>query len=164
VSYPPAVDFGLPTPIELPKGLSTVFEVTWADKGGATPKKRCSASAERHHPIYYALEKINELLLAYKLIRVGHLDGMGIRTVGIGDTLFYFSNAVAYEGYQADYSTAAKAIYACTKTLVVLRQDGLIESDFPVEMFRHAKITAAWAEDPPKWVPEGADAESFTFD
>ena len=91
VSYPPAVDFGLPTLIELPKGLSTVFEVTWADKGGATAKKLCSASAERHPPIYYALEKINELLLAYKLIRVGHLDGMGIRTVGLGDTLFYFS-------------------------------------------------------------------------
>ncbi len=73
-------------------------------------------------------------------------------------------NAVAHEGYQADYSTAAKAIYACIKTLVVLRQHGLIESYFPVEMFRHAKITAAWAEDPPKWVPKGEDAERFSFD
>jgi hypothetical protein len=291
--------------------LSTVFQVTWPDKDGASVKKLRSKGAERHHPVHYALDNINELLLAYKLVRVGHADSIGIRTVGIDDTLFHFSlingqhvgnlnmglkidprdyswaypnsehpddplgttelarshiaadtypiarryvrcfellehgfhtealivafsilddlvqemlhdllrqkgmesrnerndflrgikenrlklylgpvlkilsgksiseiwadaetalgwlngrrNAVAHEGYRADYSTAAKAIYACIKTLVVLGQHGLITSDFPVEMFRHAKITAAWAEDPPKWVPKGEDALSFTF-
>ncbi len=311
VSYPPRIDFGFPTPIELPKGLSTVFAVTWIDKGGVTAKKLYSQKAERHHPVHYALGKINELLLAYKLVRVGHADGTGIRTVGIGDTLFHFSlvngepvgnlnmglkayqrdypwaypssghpddplgtteiakphiaadtypiarryvrcfellehgfytetlivafsilddlvqemlhdllkekgmesgtarneflrgikehrlrlflgpllkvvsgkaigemwpdaetaikwlnekrNAAAHSGYQANYSTAATAIYACIKILVVLGQHELIESAFPVEMFRHAKITAAWAEDPPNWVPEGEDAESFSF-
>jgi hypothetical protein len=91
VSYPPKVDFGFPTPIELPKGLSTVFQVTWPDKGGATVKKLRSKGAERHHPVHYALDNINELLLAYKLVRVGHADSIGIRTVGIDDTLFHFS-------------------------------------------------------------------------
>lgn len=312
VSYPPRVDFGFPTPIELPKGLSTVFEVAWPDKGGATAKKLHSKGAERHHPIHYALDRINELLLAYKLVRVGHAEGIGIRTIGIGDTLFHFSlvndqyvgnlnmglkisprdyswaypnskhpddlfgttelakphiatstyptarryvrcfellehgfytealivafsilddlvqemlhallrekgmesrtarneflrgikenrlrlflgpllkvlsgkaineiwadaetalgwlnqkrNSVAHSGYQADHSTAAKAIYACIKTIVVLRQHELVEAEFPVDMFRHAKVTAAWSEDPPKWVPEGEDAVSSTFD
>lgn len=311
VSYPPAIDFGLPTPIELPKGLSTVFEVTWADKSGATVKKLRSQKAERHHPVYHALEKINELLLAYKLVRVGHAEGKGIRTIGIGDTLFHFNlvngqhtgdlnmglktyqrdypwaypnsghpddpsgtteiakphiaadtypiarryvrcfellehgfytealivafsilddltqemlhglliqkgmesrnerndllrgikenrlrlylgpmlkllsgksiseiwgeaetalgwlnkkrNEVAHQGYQADYSAAAKAIYACIKTLVVLDQHRLVESAFPVEIFRHAKITAAWSENPPEWVPQGENAESYAF-
>lgn len=91
VSYPPAVDFGFPTPIQLPKGLSTVFVVTWIDKNGTTVHKLNSKKAERHHPLYYALDKINERLLAYKLARVGNADGMGIRTVGEGDTLFHFS-------------------------------------------------------------------------
>lgn len=72
-------------------------------------------------------------------------------------------NSIAHSGYQADHSTAAKAIYACMKTIVVLDQHKLTEAKFPVEMFRHAKVTAAWSEDPPKWVPEGEDAESFTF-
>lgn len=312
VSYPSTIDLGFPTPIELPKGLSTVFEVTWADTSGATARKLRSKGAERHHPIYYALEKINELLLAYKLVRVGHADGMGIRTIGRGDTLFYFGlidgqsaenfnmglktyqrdyqwahsrsghpddalgttevakphiaantypiarryvrcfellehgfytealvvafsvlddlvqtmldnlleakgmgsetarnellrgikehrlrlflgpllkvlsgkainemwgdaetalkwlnekrNAVAHGGYQAEYSTAAKAVYACIKTLVVLNQNGLIKAEFPTEMFRHAKITAAWTETPPKWVPKRQDAEAFSLD
>src|SRR5215210_7838817 len=91
VSYPPEVDFDFPTPIELPKGLSTVFTVTWPDKGGTTAKKLYSKGAERHRPVHYATDRINELLLAYKLVRVGHADGIGIRTVGIGDTLFHFS-------------------------------------------------------------------------
>ena len=322
VSYPSTIDLGFPTPIQLPKGLSTVFEVTWADTSGATARKLRSKGAERHRPIYYALEKINELLLAYKLVRVGHADGMGIRTIGRGDTLFYFGlidgqsaenfnmglktyqrdyqwahsrsghpddplgttevakphiaantypiarryvrcfellehgfytealvvafsvlddlgqtmldnlleekdmgsetarnellrgikehrlrlfldpllkvrlfpgsllkvlsgkaidgmwgdaetalkwlnekrNAVAHGGYQAEYSTAAKAVYACIKTLVVLNQNGLIRAEFPTEMFRHAKITAAWTEAPPKWVPKGQDAEAFSLD
>jgi hypothetical protein len=91
VSYPPKADFDFPTPIELPKGLSIVFHVTWPDKGGATAKKLYSKGAERYHPVHYALDKVNELPLAYKLVRVGHADGIGIRTVGIGDTLFHFS-------------------------------------------------------------------------
>jgi hypothetical protein len=38
-------------------------------------------------PIYDAIDKINEILLAFKLFRIGHIDGCGLRTVGIDDTL-----------------------------------------------------------------------------
>jgi hypothetical protein len=311
VSYPATVNLGLPTPIELPRSLSTLFVVSWDDTHGRTEARLRSNSFLRHLPIYDAIEAINELLLAFKMVRVGHADGRGIRTIGIGDTLFYFSkidgdsagdlnlglktygryyswgrrsdkslddplgttplaephigtttlpvarrcvrcyellehgfyseafivafsilddvvqqmlhellaekgidvadqrdellrgikerrlklylgpllkvlcgkdlsalwpksdsaldwlnrtrNKIAHGGQQADYATAAKAIFACIKTLVVLWQSGLVDAEFTVEIFRHAKITAAWTENAPDWIPSGELAESMDF-
>jgi len=91
ISYPPQINFGLPEPIDLPKSLSTLFTVSWQDKNGRTATQLRSKSFERHLPIYDVIDKINEILLAFKLVRIGHADGRGIRTVGLGDTLFYFS-------------------------------------------------------------------------
>ena len=90
VSYPNAVDLG-DFQFELPKSLSTLFLVAWEDLNGSTVKQLESQSFERHLPIYEALEAISELLLAYKLVRVGHSDGRGLRTIGIGDTLMHNS-------------------------------------------------------------------------
>jgi|ERR1700734_381248 len=91
VDYPNQVSVGLPSPLNLPKGVSTLFVVSWVDKNGRTKEYLESKSFERHLPIYAALDLINKLLMAFKLVRVGHADGMRIRTVGISDTLFYFS-------------------------------------------------------------------------
>jgi hypothetical protein len=91
VDYPDQVPVGLPSPLKLPRGVSTLFTVSWWDKKGQTKKCLESKSFERHLPIYFALDLINKLLMAFKLVRVGHADGMRIRTVGISDTLFYFS-------------------------------------------------------------------------
>jgi hypothetical protein len=93
VSYPQQIKLGfLPGPIDLPKSLSTVFTISWQDKNGITAGRLRSKSFERHLPIYDAIDRINEILLAFKLVRIGHADGRGLRTVGIGDTLFYFSS------------------------------------------------------------------------
>lgn len=91
VSYPQKINFGFPEPIDLPKSLSTLFTVSWQDKDGKTAARLRSKSFERNMPIYDAIDKINEILLAFKLVRIGHADGLGLRTVGLGDTLFYFS-------------------------------------------------------------------------
>lgn len=312
VSYPQQINFGLlPGPIDLPKSLSTVFTVSWQDKNGRTAARLRSKSFERNLPIYDAIDKINEILLAFKLVRIGHADGGGLRTVGLGDTLFYFSsindqftgdlnmgmkiygryypwaypegidqddpfgttqlarphiasnthkvarryvrcyellehgfyteafivafsvlddlvqqmldqlltdkgvvskrkrkerlrgikenrlgiylgpllkeltgkdistmwpdsekaliwlnetrNRLAHSGEKADYATAAQGIFACVKTLIVLSQNQLMEADFTVEFFRHSKITAAWTENVPDWVPSDSLAESFDF-
>jgi hypothetical protein len=88
VSYPEQVDLGLPTPIKIPKGVSTLFIVSWTDKKGKTVTFLKSKSFERNLPIYEALTLISKLLTAFKLVRVGHAEGMRIRTVGISDTLF----------------------------------------------------------------------------
>jgi hypothetical protein len=90
VSYPETVDLGF-RQFELPRSLSTLFIVSWEDNDGSTETQLRSQSFERHLPIYQALEAVSELLLAYKLVRVGHTDGKGLRSVGIGDTLMYFS-------------------------------------------------------------------------
>jgi hypothetical protein len=311
ISYPQQIKFGLPGPIDLPKSLSTVFTVSWQDKNGRTAARLRSKSFEKFMPIYDAIDKINEILLAFKLVRIGHADGMGLRTVGLGDTLFYFScindqptgnlnmgiktyrryynwaypkgsdpddphgttqlarphiasdtykvarryvrcyellehgfyteafivafsvlddlvqqmlnrlledkgivsnrerkdflrgikeqrlrtflgpllkvitgkdiftmwpgsekalewlngtrNRLAHRGEKADYATAALGIFACVKTLTVLSQNQLAEADFTVEFFRHSKITAAWTENAPDWVPSGSLAESMDF-
>jgi hypothetical protein len=312
ISYPQQLKFGfLPGPIDLPTSLSTVFTVSWQDKNGRTAAQLRSKSFKRHLPIYDAIDKINEILLAFKLVRIGHADGRGIRTVGLGDTLFYFScingqfngdlnigikiyrryyswaypegidmddphgttqlarphvasdthkvarryvrcyellehgfyteafivafsvlddlvrqmldqllknkgmasederrsllrgikeqrlkiylgpllkvltgkdmstmwagsekaldwlnktrNELAHSGRKADYATAAKGIFACVKTLTVLSQNQLMEADFTVEFFRHSKLTAAWTENAPDWVPSGSLAESMDF-
>jgi hypothetical protein len=309
VSYPNAVDINF-AKFDLPKSLSTLFVVSWKDNSNKTITNRLqSNSFERHLPLYEALEAISELLLAYKLVRIGHSDGMGIRTIGIGDTLFHFPaingiptgdlniglknyadnnawqsdltsndpngttnlaiphiatstypvarryvrcyellehgfyseafivafsvfddliqqslhkileqkglhskeerdqllrgikenrlkiylgpllkiaigtsistlwpdskdalewlnairNRIAHSGEKVDYATAAKGIYACIKTLVVLKENGIIDTDFSVELFRHAKLTAAWTINPPNWIPSGELVESMDF-
>ena len=92
VSYPQQISFGIhQSPIDLPKSLSTVFTVSWNDRHGRTASQLRSKSFERHIPIYEAIDKINEILLAFKLVRIGHAESCGLRTVGINDTLFYFS-------------------------------------------------------------------------
>jgi hypothetical protein len=298
VSYPPAVNLGTAV-VELPKSLSILFVVRWEDEAGQIAAQLTSSGYERHLPIYHALEAISELLLAYKLVRIGHADGRGLRTVGIGDTLLYFSsiagkptgdlnvglknyegnnawlgvattpdphgttglaaphigtlcfellehgfyseavivafsvlddfvqellhtplekkglaaqsernellrtikenrlklylgpilklasgtdsealwpasghaltwlntirNRIAHSAEPIDYGSAARAIYACLRTLVALRDGGLPNVEIPVELFRHAKITAAWTQNPPSWVPTGELAESTDF-
>lgn len=308
VSYPELIDVGF-TRFEIPKSLSTLLVVSWEDRGAVTSKQLKSKSFERHLPIYVALSAISELLLAYKLVRVGHADGRGLRTVGIGDTLMYFSsidgvptgdlniglknyagnnawigasttgdphgttalaaphvgsdslplarryvrcyellehgfyseafivafsalddfvqqtlhallesrgltsqsernellrgikesrlrlylgpvlklaigrdieelwpmakkalewlngtrNRIAHAAEKVDYATAAKGIYGCLKVLVVMKENGLTNVDLNVELFRHAKLTAAWTHNPPEWIPTGETAESMDF-
>jgi hypothetical protein len=311
VSYPQQINLGFGR-IDLPEGLSTVFTVSWSDTNGRSAKRLRSKSFERNLPIYDAIGKINEIILAFKLVSIEKLDGLGLRTVGIGDTLFYFSkindqyigtpnlkmmlyghsyypraaekgidpndphritqlarphiasdshkvtrkyvrcyellehgfyteafivafsnlddlvqqmlhrlltdhgmdseteqdeflrcikerrlrmylgpllkvltgkdifimwpgsdraldwlnrtrNRLAHTGEKADYATAAKGIFACVKTLIVLSQNHMMEADFTVEFFRHSKLTAAWTENAPDWVPSGSLAESMDF-
>lgn len=308
VSYPEGINIGLGT-LELPKSLSTLCVVSWEDKSGKTVANLRSRGFERHLPIYEALGAISELLLAFKLVRVGHADGRGLRTIGIGDTLLFFSsvddiptgdlnvglknyegnnawltaktsfdphgstdlalphigtgtvpiarryvrcfellehgfyseafifgfstfddfvqqtlrvlleakglnatgerdellrgikenrlklylgpllklslgrdlstlwpastsalnwlnstrNRIAHAGEDADYSSAARCIFACLKMLIVLKEAGASSVEVPVELFRHAKITAAWTSDAPEWVPKGELAESMDF-
>lgn len=308
VSYPPSINIGFAI-LELPKSLSTLFVVSWEDKGGKVSSRLSGQGFERHLPIYDALAAIAELLLAYKLVRIGHTDGRGLRTIGIGDTLVHFSavdgvptgdlnvglknyegnsawlgvqaeadphgtaaiaaphigsdslplarryvrcfellehgfyseafivafsvlddlvqqvlhdslsekglaskserdellrgikenrlklylgpilklacgrdisamwpastaalewlnstrNRIAHSAEAVDYASAAKAIYACLRVIVALKEGGLTSSEIPVELFRHAKITAAWTMDAPTWVPTGELAESMDF-
>lgn len=90
VSYPVAINLGSdPTP--LPNGLSTVFSVKWSDSTGQDTKHLLSGTYHRHLVIHGALSAINELLQAYKLVRLGHIDSCGVRSIGIYDTLFYFA-------------------------------------------------------------------------
>ena len=308
VSYPPGINLGFAV-LELPKSLSTLFVVSWEDTEGKVASRLNGPGFERHLPIYDALAAIAELLLAYKLVRIGHADGQGLRTIGIGDTLVYFSaidgvqngdlnvglknyegnsawlgvqaevdphgttaiaaphigsdslplarryvrcfellehgfyseafivafsvlddlvqqvlhdalrtkgleskterdellrgikenrlklylgpvlklacgqdittmwpkstaalewlnttrNRIAHSAEAVDYASAAKAIYACLRVIVTLKDHGLTNSEIPVELFRHAKITAAWTIDPPSWAPKGELAESMDF-
>ena len=308
VSYPPGLNLGF-TVVEFPKSLSTLFIVSWEDRGGKVAAKLRSSSFERHLPIYEALSAISELLLAYKLVRVWHTDGRGLRTIGIGDTLVYFSaidgkqtgdlnvglknyegnnawvsaatsadphgttelalphiatqtmpvarryvrcfellehgfyseafivafsvlddlvqqilhdllqekglvtkaerdellrgikenrlklylgpvlklaighdiesmwpaarnalewlnttrNRIAHAAESVDHASAAKAIFACLKVLVLLKDNGVADIEIPVELFRHANLTAAWTTDAPDWVPKGEIAEAMDF-
>jgi hypothetical protein len=308
VSYPPhlALPAGV---VELPKSLSTLFVVDWDDRSGRTTKWLHSNGFERHLVVYDVLSTISELLLAYKLVRVGHADGRGVRAVGIGDTLIYFAavdgkptgnlnvglknyegnnawldaattsdphgtnplaqphigtktvpltrryvrcfeliehgfyaeafvvafsllddfvqqtlhdlftakgladkternellrgikenrlrlylgpllklscgrdvaamwpqatsalewlnntrNRIAHSAELVDYSTARRGVFACLKLLVVLRENGVANPDITVELFREAKIMAAWTHDAPAWVPRGELAETMDF-
>ena len=308
VSYPPGINIGFAV-LEFPKSLSTLFVVSWEDKGGKVASRLNGKGFERHLPIYDALAAIAELLLAYKLVRIGHADGRGLRTIGIGDTLVYFSavdgvqtgdlnvglknyqgnsawrgvqadvdphdsttlaaphigteslplarryvrcfellehgfyseafivafsvlddlvqqvlheallqkglaskterdellrgikenrlklylgpvlklacgrdissmwpassaalewlnstrNRIAHAAEAVDYAAAAKGIYACLRVVVALKEAGLTNAEITVELFRHAKITAAWTMDAPAWVPAGELAESMDF-
>src|SRR6266704_3923908 len=44
----------------------------------------------RNLPIHIALDFINKMLLAFKLVKIDHADAVGLRTVGLSDTLFFF--------------------------------------------------------------------------
>jgi hypothetical protein len=81
VSYPPQVSFPGIGPLSLPNGLSTVFKMHWEEN------KTHTAHQWR---VLKAYAFVNELLLAYGLVRIGHLDGCGVRTVGLNDSLFWF--------------------------------------------------------------------------
>ena len=96
VSYPPQVltTFG---PLELPKSLSTMFIVSWDDVRGKTATELRSRSFERHLPVYEALDAISELMVAFKLVSVGQLQGSGLRTVGEDDTLIYHCSVDAVQ-------------------------------------------------------------------
>jgi hypothetical protein len=89
VSYPGTIGVH-GNAVELPKSLSTVFEVTWKAKPEFAQALRGN-SFRMHLVIYEALAAISELLLAFKLVRIGHSDARGVRTIGIGDTLAYWS-------------------------------------------------------------------------
>lgn len=87
VSYPPFINIASCGLAPLPNGLSTMFRVMWEDSTGEIVKQFRSKGLERHEPLYYALEQINELLLAYKLVRIGHINGSEVRTIGEADCL-----------------------------------------------------------------------------
>lgn len=89
VVYPGSVVIPSFGTLAFPEGLSTMFQVAWEDVDGATVNKMESKGAERFEPLYDALDQINEVLLAYKLVRIGHLHGREIRTVGEADVLFW---------------------------------------------------------------------------
>jgi hypothetical protein len=89
VSYPETINVGYR--FSLPKGLSTFFQVSWDDVDDEDANNLRSKSFARELPLYKALGYINEITLAFKLVRIGHLDGRGLRTIGIGDTLFFTS-------------------------------------------------------------------------
>jgi hypothetical protein len=307
VSYPAQVQFPWGS-AELPKSLSTVCKVSWEDVSGETSRRLRSSTYEVHLPIYDVLTTISELFLAFKLARVGHRDGRGLRAVGIGDTLFFSSsidgvaagpmniglkgyggnsawspssapwdtseatrsalphvgtstvplsrrfvrafeliehgfyaeaflvafsllddfvqrtlddllaardiakgdrdellrgikeqrlrlflgpvlriafgkdlesmwpqskkaiewlnskrNKIAHSATPIDYASARLGVFACLKAIVVLYEHGATSETVTVEIFREAKITAAWTENPPDWVPRGEAAESMDF-
>ncbi|ELL0561718.1 hypothetical protein Q6U64_004218 [Vibrio vulnificus] len=87
VSYPRNFDFGIK--LELPKSLSTQFEVTWDDPVSYGRLK--SDTHERFLPKYEAMAAINKLLLAFKLARIGNSEGSGVRSVGSCDQLYSYA-------------------------------------------------------------------------
>jgi hypothetical protein len=298
VTYAALANIGLPIPLELPRNLSTIFIVSWDDPHGRDAARLASSTFERLLPINTAIATINELLLAFKMVRAGHLDGVGLRVVGTGDSLFHFAtvdgmhvgglnvglktsarddpslrgeaephigtetlpvarryircfqllehglyteafviafsilddivqqmlhrlleergmpssterdellrgikesrlriylgpllklicgktladlwpagekalkwlnkqrNAIAHSGGTATASQAAVGIFGCMRILRALHEERLVEAEFPVDVFRHAKVTAAWTEGPPEWVPSGKEAEEMSF-
>ena len=102
VSYPTSVNLGFEV-IPLPIGLSTLFVITWRDKSGEDTEFLQAQTHHRHLVIHKALSEINKILQAYKLVRMGHVDAAGVRTIGKYDTLFYYStvNDVPTGGFNA---------------------------------------------------------------
>ncbi|QPC93144.1 hypothetical protein [Mesorhizobium sp. INR15] len=90
VSYPDAFMIDS-TPflgrLELPK-TSTVFCVSWDDSNGKT-QAQFDGHVERQLPLFKALKAINQLTDAFKLVRLGNSEGLHLRRVGTGDTLFH---------------------------------------------------------------------------
>ena len=80
VSYPSEIPISGIGHLSLPLGLSTVFTMQWEEK------KTHTAYQWR---ILKAYAFVNELLLAYSLVRIGQFDGCGVRTVGLNDSLFW---------------------------------------------------------------------------
>jgi hypothetical protein len=98
VSYPSNLMIsGLP-PLALPMGLSTVFSMGWEEEMVRTESKRYVLKA-------YSL--VSELLLAFGLVRIGQLDGCGVRTVGLNDSLFWI---VEVDGETKDVNVRLKTI------------------------------------------------------
>jgi hypothetical protein len=64
-----------------------MFAVRWVDTNGETVEKLKASGIERFAPFHYALEQINEFLLAFKLVRVGQINGLEIKTIGEADCL-----------------------------------------------------------------------------
>ncbi|MES5483044.1 hypothetical protein QMZ05_09830 [Bradyrhizobium sp. INPA03-11B] len=77
VSYPERVDFGFQAPIELPKGCSTLFKVSWTDTDGRTEAHLKSKSFHRNLPIYQALDLISRLFTAFMLEGSGEFGADG---------------------------------------------------------------------------------------
>lgn len=90
VDYPPSVQSQFRT-LKLPEWHSTVFTVSWSDTTGKDEKALLENTYSKHLVVHKALAYINELLQAFKLVRVGHIDSCGMRTIGINDTLFHYS-------------------------------------------------------------------------
>jgi hypothetical protein len=88
VSYPTHVNIAPGGPLLLPTGLSTMFIVQWNDITGKTVTRLRLAGIEHFEPFHFALGQINELLLAFKLVRIGHINGLEIRTIGEADCIF----------------------------------------------------------------------------
>ncbi|WP_459456383.1 hypothetical protein [Rhizobium sp. No.120] len=88
VSYPSEIQIDSSWTIQLPT-TSTRFDVTWRDRKNRTRARLESNSFERYLPLQDALYAANKLIEAFKLVRVGHADGLRLRSVGKGDTLFY---------------------------------------------------------------------------
>ncbi len=91
VSYPTEVSLGFPGPVFLPVGCSTVFDVVWSDAGGKAALLLDKPTYHQHLIIHDVLALVSQLMMSFKLVRVGHADGMKVRTVGVSDTLFYLS-------------------------------------------------------------------------
>jgi hypothetical protein len=72
-------------------------------------------------------------------------------------------NRIAHAAERVDYSSEARGIYASLKVVVTLSQNGVGSAEIPVELFRLAKLTAAWTAESPSWVPTGEIAESMDF-
>ncbi|MBP2557790.1 hypothetical protein J2857_000541 [Neorhizobium galegae] len=90
VLYPDAFMFGFPPfldRIDMPR-TSTLFTVTWDDQKGKT-QAQFEGHVERQLPLLKALKSINQLMDAYKLVRLGHAEGLHLRRIGTGDTLFH---------------------------------------------------------------------------
>jgi hypothetical protein len=85
VSYPDHFNLGTFGRIPFPTA-STFFRVSWLDRDGQQKRRQNDLT---HNLIHIALNSISELLTAFKLVHVGRLDGLHVRTVGIADTLMY---------------------------------------------------------------------------
>lgn len=306
VSYPEAFTppFGL-KPVSLPRGWCTHFLVRWQDKTGKYVRQLTDSGVSKFAPIQTALMYINELIDAFRLVRIGHLDAVGLRTIGVSDCLIhqaridgevagpgsillwtYFEdyigkgedphgttalalphigsdtlpvarrfsrcfyliehglhqeavvvafsilddvvqallhnllerrglanvserdslirgikenrlktflgemlkvlagvsiyelwpnsanalpwlnktrNDISHNGRSVEYREACYALYASVQIVSCLGGANLVEAEIPVEMFRDAKLKAAWTIDPPAWIPAKAVAEEMSF-
>jgi hypothetical protein len=100
------------------------------------------------------------------LMKLGFGKDMDAMWPGSGEAIQWLNstrNRIAHSAARVDRPAAVKAIYACLKILLVLKENNAAKVDLDVRLFRHAKISAAWTPDPPAWVPSGELAESMDF-